>query len=172
MTGRSSFELFSACTETQSQGNNAHTRTKLEGTTRNMAFNILPDPIQRNSPSTKAGLEWYDSSIRMQRNAKRNGIRWLICVLYPVHNSLSFYKDPLTLVMKREQIDSPKPQPKWAFTLWYSQTACETFQLMLRCPLGILRGVQETFFFLSFFFFLFLYHDVLFYSGRTKSHYG
>lgn len=85
--------------------------------------------------------------------------------------SLSFYQDPLTLLMKCEQIDSPKPQPKWAFTLWCSQTACETFQLMLRCPLGILQGVQEIFFF-SFFLFLFLYHDVLLYSGRTKSHHG
>lgn len=52
--------------------------------------------------------------------------------------SLSFYQDPLTLLMKCEQIDSPKPQPEWAFTLWCSQTACETFQLMPRCPLGIL----------------------------------
>lgn len=87
---------------------------------------------------------------------------------------LSFYQDPLTLLMKCEQIDSPKPQAKWAFTLWCSQTVCETFQLMLRCPLGILQGVQEIFFsfFLSFFLFLFLCHDVLLYSRRTKSHYG
>lgn len=56
--------------------------------------------------------------------------------------SLSFYQDPLTLLMKCEQIDSLKPQP-----LWCSWTACETFQLMLRCHLGILQGVQETFFF-------------------------
>lgn len=65
--------------------------------------------------------------------------------------SLSFYQDPLTLLMKCEQIDSPKPQPKWVFTLWCSRTACETFQLMPRCPLGILQGVQETFFFFPFF---------------------
>lgn len=64
--------------------------------------------------------------------------------------SLSFYQDPLALLMNCEQIDSPNPQLKRAFTLWCPWTACETFQLMLRCPLGILWGVQETFF-LSFF---------------------
>lgn len=55
--------------------------------------------------------------------------------------SLSFYQDPLTLLMKCEQTDSPKPQLKWAFTLSCPWTACETFQLMLRWPLGILWGV-------------------------------
>lgn len=81
--------------------------------------------------------------------------------------SLSFYHDSLTLLMKCDQIDSPKPQLKWAFTLWCPWTACETFQFMLRCPLGILWRVQETF---SFLLFLFLYHGILFYSRRINSH--
>lgn len=83
--------------------------------------------------------------------------------------SLSFYQDPLALLMKCEQIDSPKPELKRAFTLWCPWTACETFQLMLRWPLGIPGEVQETFFFLSFPLSLPSY---FIYIRRNKSHRG
>lgn len=72
-----------------------HTHTKLRGTARNTAFNILYNPIQRNSLSTKTGLVWYDLNIWIQRNTKRNGIRELIYVLLSQCTvSLSFCQDP------------------------------------------------------------------------------
>lgn len=170
VTGRSIVKLLSACRKMQSQGNNAHTYTH--------KYTQNPKALQEIQLSIYYLIQ-FRGTFWVQRLGWCDMIRVYgykemlkqmeLSSLFMFSStqctaSLSFYQDPLTLLMKCEQIDSPKPQLKWC--PW---TACETFQLMLRCPLGILWGVQETFFFLSF---LFPYNGILFYSRRTKSHHG
>lgn len=73
-----------------------------------------------------------------------------MCISCLPTTSLSFYQDPKAILMRCEQIDSPKPQPKWGPVLWSPWAACETFQLKLRSPVGIRQWAHKILSFLSF----------------------
>lgn len=149
VTGRGIVKLFSASRKTQSQGNNAHTHKYTQNSKALQEIQLsIYYLIQFRGTFWVQRLGWcgmiraygYKEMLKQMELSSLFMFFSTQCTA-----SLSFYQDPLTLLMKCEQIDSPKPQLKWC-----PRTACETFQLMLRCPLGIL-WVQETFF--SFFSF-------------------